>query len=299
MEVRQRPLLALAIRLLAAFLLSFMLMLVKVAGTRGVTLVETMFWRQLIPAVLLGGWMLSRGQAGLFRSARMKDHARRAIIGVTGMFLTLGVVLILPLAETTVLGFTTPIFAVILAAILLKERVGVFRWTAVLLGLSGIVIIAGPDRSHLPLSGLAVGIGAAFMVALISIQVRDLGRTEHPLTTVFWFSALSIPLLALPALWTGTAHDAVTWGLLLAIGVAGALGQICLTAALRIGSVSSVVVMDYSSFGWAMLWGWLVFGALPPTATWIGAPVIIAAGLVIVWREHRLRLEKPVGALGP
>jgi len=71
-----------------------------------------------------------------------------------------------------------------------------------------------------------------------------------------------------------------------------------LTSALRLGNVSSVIVMDYSQFGWAMLWGWLVFDQLPPTATWIGAPVIIAAGLIIVWREHRLHLEKAAGAAG-
>lgn len=298
MEVRQRPMLALAIRLLAAFLLSVMLMLVKVVGSRGVSLVETMFWRQGIPTLLLGGWLLARGQSRLFRTARIRSHLVRAIYGTTGMFLTLGVVLLLPLAEATVLGFLSPVFAVILAALLLRENVGRVRWTAVALGFAGVLIIAGPDRAHLPLLGLAIGVGAAFMVALVSIQVRDLGRTEHPLTTVFWFSAFSTVALAIPAWMMGTRHDPVTWALLGGIGLSGLLGQVALTAALRLGSVSSVIVMDYSQFAWATLWGLLVFGQLPPAATWIGGPVIIAAGLVIVWREHRLRLEKPVGGLG-
>jgi drug/metabolite transporter (DMT)-like permease len=298
MEVRQRPMLALAIRLLAAFLLSVMLMLVKVVGSRGVSLVETMFWRQGIPTLLIGGWLAATGQQQRFRTERFKAHVVRAVYGTIGMFLTLGVVLLLPLAESTVLGFLSPVFAVILAAILLKEKVGPIRWTAVALGFAGVLIIAGPDRSHLPLPGLAVGVGAAFMVALVSIQLRDLGRTEHPLTTVFWFSALSTVALAIPALWAGSAHDGMTWALLGAIGIAGTLGQVALTAALRLGSVSSVIVMDYSQFGWATLWGLLVFSQLPPAATWIGGPVIIAAGLVIVWREHRLRVEKPAGGLG-
>lgn len=298
MEVRQRPMLALAIRLLAAFLLSVLLMLVKVVGSRGVSLVEAMFWRQAIPALLVGGWLAAAGQQHLFLTERFRAHMVRAIYGTTGMFMTLGVVMLLPLAEATVLGFLSPVFAVILAAILLSEKVGRIRWTAVALGFAGVLIIAGPDRSHLPLQGLAVGIGAAFMVALVSIQLRDLGRTEHPLTTVFWFSALSTVVLAIPAWWAGSAHDDTTWALLGAIGLTGALGQVALTAALRLGPVSSVIVMDYSQFGWATLWGLLMFGQLPPAATWIGGPVIIAAGLVIVWREHRLRLEKPAGALG-
>jgi drug/metabolite transporter (DMT)-like permease len=80
-------------------------------------------------------------------------------------------------------------FAVILAALVLKEKVGWVRWSAVILGLAGILVIAGPNQSHLPLFGIAVGVGAAFMVAVIAIQLRDLGRTEEPLTVVFWFSA--------------------------------------------------------------------------------------------------------------
>jgi drug/metabolite transporter (DMT)-like permease len=76
--------------------------------------------------------------------------------------------------------------------------------------------------------------------------------------------------------------------------LSGLFGQVALTAALRYGSVSSVIVMDYSSFAWATLWGWLVFSQLPPTSTWLGAPLVVAAGLIIVYREHKLSLEKPV-----
>lgn len=255
MEARQRPLLALGIRLMAAGALATMLMLVKLAGEHGVSLPETIFWRQLVPTLLIGLWFFAQGRVSQLKSPRFPSHVRRAAVGLVGMFLNLGVVLLLPLAESTVLGFTSPIFAVILAALLLKERVGPIRWLAVALGLAGIAIIAGPDRAALPLPGLAVGIGAAFAVALTSILVRDLARTEEPLVIVFWFSALSTPVLLLPALWWGTAHDAQTWAILIGVGVVGALGQILLTAALRFGSVSSVIVMDYSAFGWAMLWG--------------------------------------------
>jgi len=203
------------------------------------------------------------------------------------MFLTLGVVQILPLAEATVLGFTAPIFAVLLAVVLLGEKVGPWRWTAVLLGLAGVMIIAGPDRAHLPFVGLATGIGAAFMVALISIQLHDLGRTEEPVSVVFWFSAFCTPPFALFVLHTGVPqHDLTGWAMLVGIGATGLAAQLLMTAALRYGSVSSVIVMDYSQFGWATLWGWLVFAHVPPAQTWIGAPAIITAGLIIAWREQ-------------
>jgi drug/metabolite transporter (DMT)-like permease len=294
---QQRPMLALGLRLAAMAALSVMLVLVKLSSQRGTTLPELIFWRQLLPALIVLGYLALTGGLSRLRTQRLPDHARRAVMGVIGMYLNLGAVILLPLAEATVLGFTAPIFAVILAALLLREHVGPIRWLAVALGLAGVIVIAGPDRANMPLGGLAVGIGAAFMIALIAIQLRDLGRTEEPLTIVFWFSALSAPPLALALLWSGVHHDVTGWLMLLGIGVTGVVGQVCLTAALRFGSVSSVIVMDYSAFGWATLWGWLVFDRLPPAATWIGAPAIIGAGLVIAFREHRLSVAKPVAAM--
>lgn len=288
MEVRQRPIFALGLRLLAMFFMSLLLLQVKVAGQRGVSLAEVMFWRQLLPALFIGAWLGARGELWRLRTRRIGTHARRAALGVTGMVLTFGAVLLLPLAEATVLGFTSPIFAVVLAATLLREHVGPIRWLAVALGFAGVAIVAGPDRGHMSLEGVAVGIGAAFMVALIAIQIRDLGRTEEAVSVVFWFSALSAPVLALALPFTAVGHDVGDWLVLLGIGVCGAVAQILLTAALRVGPVSSVITMDYSQFGWATLWGWLVFDNLPPHSTVIGAPAIIAAGLIIVWREHRL-----------
>lgn len=298
MEMKQRPLLALGVRLLSACALSTMLLMVKLVGERGVSLVETVFWRQFFPTLGIGLWLVHHRQLHRLRTPRFAKHGLRALLGLAGMFLNLGVVLLLPLAESTILGFTSPIFAVILAALLLREKVGPVRWLAVTMGLAGIIIIAGPGTSPMPLDGLAVGIGAAFMVALLSILVRDLTRTEDPIVIVFWFSALTTPAVAIPAWWMGHEHDLTTWGLLLGIGIVGAIGQLLLTTSLRLGSVSSVIVMDYSAFGWAMIWGWLFFAHIPPATTWLGLPIIVGAGLVIVWREHRLHVARQVAAVG-
>ncbi|ANY21367.1 Riboflavin transporter [Tsuneonella dongtanensis] len=288
----QRPQLALLIRLGAAFVLSVMLVFVKLVTESGVTLTETLFWRQLptIPVLLL--WFGMRRELTRLRSERMGAHFRRAVLGLTGMFLNFGAVTLLPLAEATTLGFTTAIWAVILSALLLRERVGLWRWSAVLLGFAGVLVIAQPGQSHIPPLGAAVSLGAAFTIALISIQIRDLSRTEHPLTIVFWFSAFSLPILALAMPFVMTSHTPYQWMLLAGLGLFGLLGQFLLTAALRYGAVASVIVMDYSSLVWATLFGWWVFDRLPPAATWFGAPLIVGAGLVIAWREHRLAIER-------
>ena len=83
-----------------------------------------------------------------------------------------------------------------------------------------------------------------------------------------------------------------TWLLIALLGLIGTFGQILLTTSLRFGAVASVVVMDYSAIIWTTLFGWKVFHQLPPASTWLGAPLIVAAGLVIAWREHRLSVAR-------
>jgi len=294
----QRPLLALLIRLGAAFVLSVMLVFVKLVTESGVSLTETLFWRQLptIPILLL--WFASRRQLAALASPRIKLHAGRAATGLAGMFLNFGAVTLLPLAEATTFNFTAAIWAVLLSALVLREQVGPWRWGAVLLGFAGVLVIARPGSGDIPLFGAAVALGAAFMIAVISIQIRDLSRTESPMTIVFWFAAFTVVPLACAMPFVMTPHTLYQWTLLGGLALFGLLGQFLLTAALRLGAVSSVIVMDYSSLAWATLFGWLAFGLLPPASTWFGAPLIVGAGLLIAWREHSLSLQRARALVG-
>jgi drug/metabolite transporter (DMT)-like permease len=95
----------------------------------------------------------------------------------------------------------------------------------------------------------------------------------------------------------GKAHDAETFGLLLALGLFGGLAQLALTASLRLAPVSVVLPMDYSSLVWSALIGWLVFAAVPSPHLWLGAPLIIASGFYIVYREQKLHRERTAGAV--
>ena len=286
MEPVQKPLYALGLRLLATMVLATLVMTVKYTVEAGVAFPEVLFWRQVPSVVLILAWLMLRGEVHRLKTTRLPDHARRAVLGMTGMFFTFGAPVLLPLAVATTFGFTTPVFAVILSALLLKEQVGPVRWLAVALGFAGIVVIAQPGHAAIPAFGAAVGLGAGFMVALISIQVRDLGRTEESLSIVFWFALISAPILALGLPFYASAHTPWQWFLLLGGGFLGLVGQLLLTASLRYGQVASVIVMDYSALVWATLYGWLIWTELPPASIWLGAPLIIAAGAVIAWREH-------------
>ena len=266
--------------------------LVKLAGERGIHLAEIMFWRQFfaVPVILLFVW-LGPGLASLTTS-RMPIHGRRALLGLIGMLFNFGSVLLLPLAEATTISFTFPLFATIFGALVFRETVGWQRWSAVLVGFVGVIVVVQPGSNALPLFGSLVALGAAILVAIISLQVRDLARTETATTIVFWFSVLSLPPLLIALPFFMTAHDLAGWALLLAIGAIGAVGQIGLTTSLRYAPVSVVVSMDYLGLIWATGYGWLIWDHLPPASTWTGAPVIIACALFIAWREHRLAVSR-------
>ena len=284
----QRPLLALLIRLGAIAALATMSALIKLASQHHIHVLEIMFWRQLISLPLIAAWLAGTGRLAKLRTKRPRTHFLRALYGTIGMLFNFGAVILLPLAEATTMAFTAPIWAVILATLLLKESVGPWRWSAVVLGFAGVLLIAQPGSGDIPLFGAAVALAGAFMVALISIQIADLNRTDKPVTIVFYFALFSVPMTALALPFVARPHDTEGWLLLLAIGGTGVIGQLLLTAALRFGAVASVIVMHYSSLFWATLYGWLFFASLPPRSTWLGTPLIVAAGLVIAWREHRL-----------
>lgn len=288
---RPRPLLALGVRLLAAFALATMGMLVKLAGERGAHLIELIFWRQLLTVALLSTGLALTGKLALLRTKRLPAHARRAASGLFGMIFTYGAVLLLPLTEATTLGFTAPVFAVLIAIVLFREQIGPYRWGAVAMGFAGVTVVMQPFsglHEGVTLAGVAVGLVAPFMVALISFQLQDLNTTENPWSIVFWFSALTTPIAAMALPFVMAGHDPVTWALILGMGLVGAGAQMLLTTSLRFGSAAVILLMDYTALLWASFYGYTIFDRAAPASLWLGAPLIIAAGLLIAWRERQL-----------
>jgi len=284
-----RVMLGIAMRLLAVLLLATLSALIKIAEVRGANEAEIMFFRQgcAIP-VVVAYMMLAGPGLGAIRSNAFRGQVIRAAIGLTGMYFNFKAVLILPLAEATTLSFTVPIFATILGALVLREPTGWHRWGAVVVGFVGVLIVTQPGSGHVPLSGALVGLTSSIFVAIVAIQLRQIGKVDLPVTTVFWFSTLSMVPLTIIYPFFAHPHDWVTFAVLIAMGLFGGLGQIAFTAALKYAPVSSVMPMDYSSLIWATLYGWLIFGVLPTPWTWVGAPVIVLSGLYIVWRERRV-----------
>ena len=265
-----------------------MAMLVKLASTRGVHLAELVFWRQAITLIVVAGMLALLGRLSAIRTQRFGAHVLRAIYGLTGMFFVYGAVVLLPLAEATTLSFTAPFFAVLLSVILFRDKVGKYRWGAVLLGFAGVLLLTRPGTDLIDPFGAAVGLIAAFLVALISFQIQDLNKTEAPWTIVFWFAALTTPLAALALPFVAKAHDPQTWAIIVAMALCGALAQMLLTASLRFGSAAVILLMDYTSLLWATAYGYYVFDRAPSGSLWLAAPLIIGAGALIAFRERSL-----------
>ena len=149
----QRPLAGIALRLLTAVLLAIMFALVKLASTRGVNVVESLFYRQCGSALCATAFVaLGRGFDSL-RTKRVWAHVGRMALGVTAMGFNFLAFILLPLAEATTIGFSVPIFSVILAALMLGEPTGKWRWGAVAAGFAGVLLIVQPGSGDVPLLG--------------------------------------------------------------------------------------------------------------------------------------------------
>jgi len=227
----------------------------------------------------------------------------RGMISTVGMFTNFGALTRLPMADVTAISFASPLITVALAALILKERVRIYRWSAVAVGFIGVIVMLIPqfDVHHYAALGADVAafgallaVGSAISNAATVIQTRRLTQSETTPCIVFYFSLICTiaGALTLPFAWhTPTNVELIE---LIATGFLGGVAHIFLTESYRHASASVVAPFDYTSMLWALLIGWWVFGELPAALVYVGGVIVAAAGLFVIWRERQLGLERPV-----
>ena len=261
---------------------------------------EVVFFRSLFALIPILIWFGLRGQLrDAFRTNRLADHLVRGIFSVVGIFCMFGALARLPLADVTAIAFLAPLITVIFAYLFLKEKVHVYRWSAVAFGFSGILVMLYPHLDdHAALTAtMIVGLGLAFTNAFTSggatIQIRRLTATETTSSIVILMTLLVMvaSLVTLPFGWR-MPQSLFDWAVLVGIGISGGLGQMVFTESYRHAPASFLASFDYTAMIWAFLLGYLIFGELPTVYVVGGAAIVAAAGIFVILRERYLGLKR-------
>ena len=295
--IKDNALLAIAFAALNAFMLGGMSLSAKWLGEY-FGAIEVTFWRNLASLILLGAWFLFIQNRDFFKTSRPWAHVFRSAIGTVGIALGMYTVSVLSLAETTVLLFTSPLFTVLLSVVFLKERVGIYRMLAVIIGFIGVAITALPgimDSAALfPVLGLAAGIGWGFCSGSVDAVLRWMGTTENTYTTVFYF--LLFGTISCGLYWPFSANsidftqqnDAVTiLGIITLLGFTGTSALLAKTQSYRLGEASMVAPIMYTMLIWSVAFDYIFWGRTPTWNVILGAIIIVAANLFIMYRENK------------
>jgi len=280
----------------------FVVMATLLKATETIPAGELVFFRCFFAILPVAAWLLWRRQ--LRTALHTSDpwgHVLRALVGVASMGLGFFALTRLPLPESTAIGYASPLLIVVFSALLLKERVYVFRWTAVVVGLVGVVVILWPRltlfTSGQPLGdgetvGALAALGGAILTAFALMQVRKLTRTERTeaIVVYFFICASILSLLTIPFGWLmPTPQQAM---LLVGAGFAGGIGQLLMTSSYRYADMSVIAPFEYVSLLLTLIIGFTVFGDLPTWSMVVGALIIMGSGIAVILREHHLGLER-------
>ncbi|MFC3550395.1 DMT family transporter [Lysobacter cavernae] len=237
-----------------------------------------------LPFVL--AWALATVGVGPLLRVRWSLHLLRGVLGVAMMASFVYAVSQLPLSTTYSIFFVAPLLITAMSVPFLGEKVGPRRWTAIGIGLIGVLVLLRPTGEGLiSLAALAVLV-AAMMYAVSAITVRVLARTDSTQSMMVWLMvmiALGAGALAWPQWVPLRASDG--W-LILGIGIAGALGQYAITEAFRLGEASLIAPLEYTALVWGVLLDLTLWDVLPDAVTWLGAGIIMASGFYLLRRER-------------
>jgi drug/metabolite transporter (DMT)-like permease len=277
---------AILLKVVAALIFAIMAVLVRYLG-EAYPVGEVVFFRSsfaILPVVIIYAWR--RELEAAIRMGRPFGHAGRGLTAIGAMFCNFSALARLPVVDATAISFAAPFITVAMSALVLKERVRAYRWSAVIAGFAGVMVMLAP---RLDFGGAAAaltsgaigaicGVTGAFFNAASTVQTRHLTKSETTSSIVFYFSLICAlaGLCTLPFGWAMPTSSELA--ALIGTGICGGLGHIVLTESYRWAPASLVAPFDYTSMLWALVLGYLAFGELPTALTFLGAAIIVAAG---------------------
>jgi drug/metabolite transporter (DMT)-like permease len=274
--------------ILATIFLSFMNMTSKMLVEEIDPIVVT-FWRNAGALLLLVVFFITAGKTHLMKTSRPFSQLGRGVIGTVGMILAVYSFSLLSLTETIVIGFTAPLFVVILSYPFLNERVGIYRTVATFFGFLGIVYIMGFSVNSLNnLLGIGVALLWSISNATVIIFLRQFGKTESALTTTFYFLLIGFVICGLYLPFADSILPSIDlYWIIGAIGIFGLSSLIVKTESYRHAPANVIAPIMYVILIWTVITDYLVWDKIVGTHIWIGAGIIIFSNLFILWREHK------------
>lgn len=263
-----------------------MAMLIKLAGAN-LHVAQIIFVRQCVIFIIM--------LPGIVRAFPQSLHTNRPLLQLTRVAVALvamtagfTAVINMPLADATAIGFAKSFFVTIFAIVILQEVVGIRRWSALIVGFAGVLIMLQPGGSDFSIYGIYALIGAA-AAGMVMVIIRLLSRTEKP-ATILIYQAVGVAIVMLvPALYYWQPPTPFEWMLMLMIGVTGWISQLANIYAYKFGEASLLAPIEYSRLIYATAIGIFVFGEFPDTATIIGAMIVVLASGYTIHREYKLK----------
>tara|TARA_B100000029_G_scaffold158495_1_gene153887 strand:+ start:935 stop:1834 length:900 start_codon:yes stop_codon:yes gene_type:complete len=246
---------------------------------------EVVWARYTFHFIFLFVLLRPRSIGRLVRTAHPRLQITRSAVHFMAAFCAFLALRYLPLAEATAIAFVWPLLACVLSVPILKERVGMRRWTAIAVGLAGALIIIRPGLGIVHWAAF-LALGMALFYATYHVLTRKVGTTDPFMTSLFYMGTVGVLItsLTLPFIWV--APDQTQWLLLATLGLSGATSHFCVIQALQNASASTLAPFGYVHLVSATFLGYLIFGALPDIPTIIGSLIIVASGMFLFYRER-------------
>lgn len=273
---------AAALMLASTMFFAMMVVAIRLAS-KDLHTFEIAFFRNFFGLIATLPLLLKHGP-DLLRTTQLPRYVFRCLIGICSMLAGFWAIGHLPLAQAVSLSYSTPLFVTLAAAAMLNERVRARRWTAVVLGFIGVLIIVRPGSSEFSVDAL-IAVLAAVMSALVAIQIKQLSQIEPADRIVLYTTLLWVPMSLLPALTVWQWPHGITWLWVIAAGFMGTGGHMLWTRALKLGEVSALTPISFMQLPIVVLFGWWLFDEALDHWTLLGALIIFSANAYIAHRE--------------
>lgn len=291
---QDRPLAGIAWILAAGLVLSVMDGLIK-WSVSVFPVAQAVFLRSIFVLVLMLPMIMRAGGLAALRTRRPGGHVLRAALTIGAILTFFESLRHLPLATVIAICFGAPLLMTAMSVPILGEKVGAHRWAAIAVGFAGVLIITAPGEETLAWPALLAIASSVFFAAGL-VVLRWLARTETDTALLFWQNTGVLAAGAVLAPFAWTAPGLTDLSLVALMALLLLLGQVCTVRAFRTAPVAAVAPFEYVQLLWAALIGYAVWDELPAVNVWIGAAVVVASGLYVIWRERaraELTIAKP------